>query len=61
MTLAAWCTSSPTYFGESSSGCPVWIPTRIRIGPPSRSDIASLTAATAAGAVANAKKNASPS
>ena len=35
MIRAARCTSIPTYLGGSSAGSPVWIPTRIRIGPPS--------------------------
>ena len=44
----------PTYLGGSRAGSPVWIPTRIRIGPPSSPLIASLTAETAAWAHPNA-------
>jgi hypothetical protein len=54
MILAARCTSMPTYFGGSRAGSPVWIPTRIRMGPPSKPIIASLTADTALSAEANA-------
>ena len=53
MRAARW-TSRPTYLGGSSAGSPVWIPTLIRIGPPSSPCIASDTALTAAWAVAKA-------
>ena len=35
MIRAARWTSMPTYLGGSRPGSPVWIPTRMRIGPPS--------------------------
>ena len=38
MILAARCTSMPTYLGGSRAGSPVWMPTRMRIGPVSKPD-----------------------
>ena len=57
---AARCTSTPTYPSSSACGVPVWTPIRTRIGPCTRSSIASAAAASAPGAVGNATKNASP-
>ena len=53
MIRAARCTSSPTYFGGSATGSPVWIPIRTRNGSPSgHSAAASASCASDAAATA---------
>ena len=59
-TLAARCTSTPTYPSDVTIGSPVWIPMRTLTGPSASAACAPSAAATASEAREKATKKASP-